>query len=49
MITRTPAESVYIYTVVHHSLIDPFVPTHRRRARRKGSVLSLLSTLVLSH
>ena len=40
-------ETVDIPSVVHRSLSDPFVPTHRRR--RKGSVLSRLSTLVRSH
>ena len=41
-ITGTPAETVDISSVVHRSLCDPFVPTHRQ-----GSVLSRLSTLAL--
>ena len=35
------------YSVVQLSLSDPFVTTHHRR--RKGSVVSRLSTLVCSH
>ena len=46
-ITVTAAENVDIYSVVHRSLSDPFLPSHRRR--REGSVLSRLSTLVRSH
>ncbi|RMX43129.1 hypothetical protein pdam_00006851 [Pocillopora damicornis] len=46
-ITGAPAESVDIYSFMHRSLSDPFVPTHRRK--REGSVLSRSSTLVRSH
>ena len=41
-VTGTPAETVDISSVVHRSLYDPFVLTHRQ-----GSVLSRLSTLAL--
>ena len=44
-IRRTPAETVDLYSVVHCSLSNPFVPYHRRRM---GSVLSRISTLVRS-
>ena len=43
-ITRTPAETVDINSVVHRSLSDLSVPSYRRR--RKVSLFSRLSTLV---